>query len=243
MAPSTQSNSEASPASCPAVRGSPRCLAQRPLPSMTIATCPGTLSAGIGRRPGAATGAGSAGLDLAVVGVRRWLGRRRARSTSGSERSPRSRCHCSSAATSPLPSRRLVPWLASAPVPVAGAAAPPAARWSTGLGIAEPVGRQAGQTMPPAGTEKCRCGPGLAAAGAVRTAPAPSRPPTWRAAGRRRAPAGRVRAARPAPAARRRPAGTAAATAPAPRRSAGRRSPAPRCRRCSGGSRRRASLP
>ena len=29
----------------------------------------------------------------------------------------------------------------------------------TGLGIAEPVGRQAGQTGPPAGTEKCRCGP------------------------------------------------------------------------------------
>ena len=29
----------------------------------------------------------------------------------------------------------------------------------TGLGIADPVGRQAGQTMPPAGTEKCRCGP------------------------------------------------------------------------------------
>ena len=53
MAPSTQSNSEASPASWPAVRGSPRCLAQRPLPSMTIATCPGTLPAGIcgGRTP------------------------------------------------------------------------------------------------------------------------------------------------------------------------------------------------
>src|SRR3712207_8349927 len=40
MAPSTQSNSEDSPASCPAVRGSPRCAAQRPLPSITIATWP-----------------------------------------------------------------------------------------------------------------------------------------------------------------------------------------------------------
>ncbi len=28
-----------------------------------------------------------------------------------------------------------------------------------GLGIADPVGRQGGHTMPPAGTEKCRCGP------------------------------------------------------------------------------------
>src|SRR3954465_1270091 len=53
MAPSTQSNSEDSPASWPAVRGRPRDLAQRPLPSMTIATWPGTLSAGIsgGRAP------------------------------------------------------------------------------------------------------------------------------------------------------------------------------------------------
>src|SRR3954470_10756314 len=53
IAPSTQSNSEDSPASCPAVRGSPRCFAQRPLPSITIATCFGTLSAGIcgGRTP------------------------------------------------------------------------------------------------------------------------------------------------------------------------------------------------
>src|SRR3954454_6093389 len=53
MAPSTQSNSEDSPASCPAVRGSPRCLAQRPLPSITIATWPGTLSRGScgGRTP------------------------------------------------------------------------------------------------------------------------------------------------------------------------------------------------
>ena len=37
----------------------------------------------------------------------------------------------------------------------------------TGLGIDDPVGRHAGQTMPPAGTEKCRCGPCLAAAGAA----------------------------------------------------------------------------
>ena len=59
MAPSTTSNSEGSPASWPAVRGSPRCLAQRPLPSMTIATCRGTSSVGRsgGRLP---TGAGSA---------------------------------------------------------------------------------------------------------------------------------------------------------------------------------------
>src|SRR3954453_10462620 len=53
IAPSTQSNRDDSPASCPAVRGRPRCLAQRPFPSMTIATCRGTLLRGIcgGRAP------------------------------------------------------------------------------------------------------------------------------------------------------------------------------------------------
>src|SRR4029079_18347712 len=47
MAPATTSTSAASPASCPLVRGSPRWLAHRPLPSITIATCPGTRSAGM----------------------------------------------------------------------------------------------------------------------------------------------------------------------------------------------------
>ena len=53
IAPSTTSNSECSPCSCPAVRGSPRSLAQRPLPSITIATCRGTRSRGTagGRAP------------------------------------------------------------------------------------------------------------------------------------------------------------------------------------------------
>ena len=47
MAPATTSSSDASPASCPFVRGRPRALAQRPLPSMTIATCFGNRSARI----------------------------------------------------------------------------------------------------------------------------------------------------------------------------------------------------
>src|SRR3954453_4409839 len=53
MAPSTTSNSACSPRSWPAVRGSPRCLAQRPLPSITIATWRGTSSGGScgGRAP------------------------------------------------------------------------------------------------------------------------------------------------------------------------------------------------
>ena len=42
--PYTQSINEASPASCPAVRGNPRSLAQRPLPSITTAMCLGTNS-------------------------------------------------------------------------------------------------------------------------------------------------------------------------------------------------------
>src|SRR6516164_11242232 len=41
------SNRADSPRLCPSVRGSPRCLAQRPLPSMTRATCRGMRPAGI----------------------------------------------------------------------------------------------------------------------------------------------------------------------------------------------------
>src|SRR5690606_35999754 len=48
MAPSTTSKRELSPCSWPLVRGRPRSLAQRPLPSITIATCRGTSSGGIG---------------------------------------------------------------------------------------------------------------------------------------------------------------------------------------------------
>ena len=53
IAPSTTSNSECSPCSWPTVRGSPRCLAHRPLPSITIATWRGTSSRGTagGRAP------------------------------------------------------------------------------------------------------------------------------------------------------------------------------------------------
>src|SRR5690554_5149803 len=46
MAPSTTSKRELSPCSCPRVRGRPRSFAQRPLPSITIATCRGTRAAG-----------------------------------------------------------------------------------------------------------------------------------------------------------------------------------------------------
>src|SRR5699024_5199393 len=52
-APATTSSSAASPASCPAVRGSPCRFAQRPLPSMTTATWAGMVGAGScgGRAP------------------------------------------------------------------------------------------------------------------------------------------------------------------------------------------------
>lgn len=51
--PLMTSSNEASPALCPSVRGSPRCLAHRPFPSITIATCRGTNSFGTpgGRAP------------------------------------------------------------------------------------------------------------------------------------------------------------------------------------------------
>ena len=47
MAPAITSSSAGSPALCPSIRGNPRWLAQRPLPSMTIATCCGISSLGI----------------------------------------------------------------------------------------------------------------------------------------------------------------------------------------------------
>src|ERR1017187_8491010 len=61
MAPATTSSKEASPASCPLVRGRPRAFAQRPFPSMTIAMCSGTSCAGRtgGRAP---DGCGNGGL-------------------------------------------------------------------------------------------------------------------------------------------------------------------------------------
>src|SRR5690349_9387187 len=70
MAPSTTSNSECSPRSGPAVRGRPRCLAHRPLPSITIATCPGTSSLGRtgGRAPdGCGSGRRTSGLLRAIA--------------------------------------------------------------------------------------------------------------------------------------------------------------------------------
>src|SRR4051794_37178503 len=73
IAPSTTSNRLLSPCSCPTVRGSPRAFAQRPLPSMMIATCAGTRSFGTagGRTP---EGCGSGGRTGMVLGVRRGTG-------------------------------------------------------------------------------------------------------------------------------------------------------------------------
>src|SRR5689334_22291811 len=63
IAPCNTSINDASPARCPSVRGRPRACAHRPLPSITIATCLGTRSAGMagGRAPdGCGGGAGQA---------------------------------------------------------------------------------------------------------------------------------------------------------------------------------------
>ena len=70
MAPSTTSNSECSPCSWPAVRGSPRSFAHRPLPSITTATWCGTSSEGIagGVAPeGCGTGARTGGRDVTFL--------------------------------------------------------------------------------------------------------------------------------------------------------------------------------
>ena len=47
IAPLSTSSTTDSPTLWPSVRGSPRSLAQRPLPSITMATCSGTSSPGI----------------------------------------------------------------------------------------------------------------------------------------------------------------------------------------------------
>src|SRR6478736_1987338 len=66
MAPATTSSSDASPASWPLVRGRPRALAHRPLPSMTIATCLGSSSAGTA----GAVAPDGCGKGLAYMGLR-----------------------------------------------------------------------------------------------------------------------------------------------------------------------------
>ena len=111
MAPSTTSNSELSPSSWPAVRGSPRSCAQRPLPSMTIGDVPRDEVGRQGRR----SRAGRVRRRRADLGAgRRGGAAPHVRSTSGRLRRPRSRCHCRWAATRPLASRRVRGSLASA---------------------------------------------------------------------------------------------------------------------------------
>src|SRR5450631_2872467 len=70
MAPATTSSNEASPASWPLVRGRPRAFAQRPLPSMTIATWSGTRCEGRtgGRAPDGCGNGGLLILDSSPMG-------------------------------------------------------------------------------------------------------------------------------------------------------------------------------
>ena len=62
MAPSMVSKSEYSPSSCPLVRGRPRSLAHRPLPSITMATC-------LGQRPRPAAPAAGRRTDAVWAGL------------------------------------------------------------------------------------------------------------------------------------------------------------------------------
>ena len=197
IAPSMVSKSEYSPCSWPLVRGSPRSLAQRPLPSMTIATCWGSACARQRRRPGAGRVRGgrrrhrcvahASGDGASKIGS--WCSRRCAeRSTSGSERSPRSRCHCRWAATRPLHSRRCGASLASA------TRQSPAIERDHQLqrGRRRPgrPGRAAVGADRPAGGDRERRVPARACRRPrTRSAPAPSRRWPSPAAGTRRAPA------------------------------------------------------
>ena len=266
IAPSTTSKSAASPLSWPLVRGRPRALAQRPLPSMVIATCRGT-SVGRDRgRPGAgrvrvrrAYGALHAGCrrvstrghDLAGSVVRSLdlpeptlparpsrTAARDQRSTYSRDRRPRSRCQCRNAATRPDASRR---WRG-----VGGGDRRPVAGQQRAHHL-ERAGRRRGRAGDPAVRAQRATGggreppvrPGVAAARAVVE--------RRRVAGHRERAeqvgvehlGRRAVARRSSPAGRRRAAGTAAPTAASPRPPAGRRSRASRCRRCSGRSRHR----
>ena len=239
----TTSNSDGLAHLVALVRGSPRALAQRPLPSMTTATCRGHQLGRDRGRPGA--GRVRRGCDRAAaagVARRRRSRRRQARaghrhrSTSRSERSPPLQVPLQvgrdqAAGLAPAARASLASATSQSP-------ASSAREQRDGLrvpGAAEPGGRQLGQTAPPAATRERPVRAGLRRSGRSRRSSAPSRP----TASDRSRNASSTRPGSCCPCGeraqrRRRAAGTAAGPAPARRRSAARRSPASRCRRCSG---------
>ena len=167
--PSTTSSSAASPASWPSVRGSPRALAHRPLPSMTIATCRGTSSLRDRRRRVRRTDAGVGGrasrsrrlggltrLDVLAASAARARG-----GTAGTRRPARASPRCRSALASATSQSPASSAPSSASVSVAGR-----------RGAGQPA---VARTRPRrADGDERRCGPGLAAAGAVGEAGRPA---------------------------------------------------------------------
>ena len=199
IAPMITSKSECSPRLWPSVRGRPRSLAQRPLPSMTRATWRGRSSGGMagGRAPPAWGSGGRTGpLTMAPRRVSGMLhvSKRADRSAPGATAGTRrpDRCTLLGAVVPPrrhAPSRR--------------AAARSSGRSCGTDGVAAPGGRQDRQVRPPAAIAKARDPPPAPPRRrrpgrpprTRRTRPgrARSRPPPATGAGRRRAPAaGRV---------------------------------------------------
>ena len=167
MAPMSTSIRAASPTLCPSVRGSPRSFAHRPSPSMTIATCRGTNSAGMagGRTPlGCGYGGlirrgcfGSPGTLLKHAPHDATTGSNAPGATAG--RRPPGHCTLPGAcarSASPRPSRPRTSARISATV--------------CGAGDAAPGSRQFAHTMPPAAIANATsgvCVAGVAAAGAL----------------------------------------------------------------------------
>ena len=236
MAPSTTSNSECSPCSWPAVRGSPRLLGPAAVAVHDHRDVPGHLverdrraavapeGCGVGRRTGCRPLAGPAHRSpLADVGQRAQT----ALQVPGDERRHQPARLATVALLGGVDDR-----------PVAG---------EQGAEQQQRLGRRARRPRHPAGRAQRPAGgraeravrplePAVGAGGERR---ARSRPPTASAAGTSRARRRSGAPPRSSRAARRRAGGTAAPTAAAPRRPAARRSRASRSPRCSGRSRRR----
>ena len=188
----------------PSVRGSPRSLAQRPLPSMTIATCRGQRlgrqrrRAGPGRVRRRRTVLRDAGLTDAVLSLRLPISRPTATSVA---RAP------GAIADAPRPGhwpRRGPParWRPPSPSRPPARAIISVQRWPAPGGPRRAVGSP-GRHNPPPVRRTPGAAPAVAADGTVTQRRRPARRAPSPAAGTRRAPAGRRAPRPPAPAARR----------------------------------------
>ena len=165
MAPATTSSRAASPASWPLVRGRPRWLAQRPLPSMTIATWLGTRARGQVRGQGAARVRERPRVgDRSCLGLHPQLrGRRWSRWDHGARPGAANAPHARGATAGTPSPARCPPGGAGRPrhrpPPSRRRAAPRGARGSPAPAPRSRAGGIPGTPSPPAARLNARCGP------------------------------------------------------------------------------------